>query len=165
MVVHDLRDNREPESHAVFLGGEERIEDLFAESLGDAWPGVLEVDLDAAPAVGVRRRHFDPQFSVAGHGLVSILRQVGEDLFAEPRVHRHLRQVRGVLSLDLDPGFRKAVPHRLQRLVDERRQLLRAKIEVEGPGKVEKAADQRVELVDLARNIAGELGGERIRRP
>src|SRR5208337_2546704 len=57
MVIHNLGDEGEPQSHPFFLGGEEGIEDLLTQLRGDAGPGILDVDLHTAPAVRVRGRN------------------------------------------------------------------------------------------------------------
>src|ERR1019366_10146383 len=70
MIVNNLRDNREPQPHASFFGGEKGIEDLLAQLGGNPRTAVLKSDLHAPFAIRTRcHRHAQPASSGA-HGFV-----------------------------------------------------------------------------------------------
>src|SRR5208337_4099500 len=103
MAVHDLRNNGEAEPYAGLLRGHKRVENLFAQLVGNTRAGVGEAEFQSFPIVLCSASNLDPQR--AGvipilHGLVGVLNKIEEGLLAQALVERDGRQPAGVVTLD-----------------------------------------------------------------
>src|SRR2546428_795492 len=68
MFVHNLGHDGEPQAHTAFLGGEEWIEDLFAQLTRNSRPRIQHSHLDAAPLAS-REQIFNPFFTTKKSGV------------------------------------------------------------------------------------------------
>ena len=164
MLVHDFRHDGKTEPHAGFLGGHKRIEYLLAEFTGNPRTGVGDPHFDAVAPVTHRASDGNAQRATAGftHGLIGILRQIDEALLGKTLIQGNRREILFVVPLHLD---RRAAPirsHGLERQIDDGGQRLRPEFETQGPREIEKAGHQSAQPIHFRRNVARQLGGERL---
>src|SRR6267378_628508 len=159
MPVHNLRNNRKPQSHAGFLRGHKRIENLFAQFFGNARTSVGQAKFHSLPIVLRSALNFDTQPAAVVsvlHGFVGILHKIEEGLFAQAFVERNERQPARVVALN-PHGFArllfsrrllanklasKAIRDNLQNAIEKRDQIRGMRFGMKRASKVEKLCDE-----------------------
>jgi hypothetical protein len=170
---------REPHPRAPFLGGEERVEDLLAQILGNAGPGVGDRDRVLAhrprrrrggPAIGadphrsggwIREPRLDAEeeprgLSLGVHRLECVQDQVGHDATQQLGIDLELGQVRREAALDF---ARERHPPRggAQRLLDQLPDVDRTARERDRPHELEARGDR----IRHRAQLAPQLGEQR----
>src|SRR6202158_1751491 len=93
MSINNFRDNGQSQADAAFLRSDKRVEDLFPQLRRNARTSIFNAQFDtvhAATSLGpsprLPRRDAQPT-SARAHGIVGVLHQVHECLFAQTFIH------------------------------------------------------------------------------
>src|SRR6202140_969071 len=99
MSINNFRHNGKSQADAAFLRSHERVEDLFPQLRRNAWASIFNAQFDTVHAAASLRPsprlpRLDAQpTSARAHGIVGVLHQVHECLFAQTFIHGHERKM------------------------------------------------------------------------
>src|SRR5205823_11013453 len=145
-------------------GSNKRIENLLFHFRWNSWAGVLDLhDHSASLLSAIRTNPEDQGSALFPYGLAGIQYEIIENLLTKLFIHHGGRQIRSIITLDIDPICYPLLGQRLQRPFNQSGQLLRTKLQLRWTGKIHEAADQRAQPVYFSIDIAGELFGQGVR--
>ncbi len=165
MTVHDLRNDGKAQPHAGFLRGHKRVENFFAQLVGNAGASVGQAQFHSFSIIQSRGANLDSQCAavrvvVVLHGFVGILHQIEEGLLAQAFVERNQRQSALVVALDAHRFTCKTLGDNLQDAIEKGGQVRGMRLRMQRTSEVQKLGDQGAEPVDFGRNVAGQLAGQ-----
>src|SRR5947209_9329938 len=116
MRIDDFGHNRQPQTYSTFFGSNKWIENLLFHLRWNSWAGVLDLHDHSAPLLSAIRTNPEDQGSALfPHGLAGIQYEIIENLLAKLFIHHGGRQIRRIITLDIDPICYPLLCQRLQR--------------------------------------------------
>ena len=172
VVADDFGDQRQPEAGAPRSGGDEGIEQVGTDVVGDALAVVLNADHERQVDARAAARHGetdavpvgggeDDLAAVGGHGFGRVLHQVEEDLHQFVPVAEHRRQGR-VVGLDEAHVAGEAVPRQAMHPVQDPMDVDGGAWRRSGVGEHFHAVDKGTDAIRLVPDEPGQvtvLGG------
>src|SRR5258706_488210 len=123
------------------------------------------VNFAVSPA-GPRFPALDTQLPAGGaHGVIGILHDIHECLLAQALIERHERQIGTVVFLYSNRRSFPELSDVIQGTIEDRGDVRRREIGVQGTREIQETRDQRAQPVGLGGNVSGKFRCQRIRLP
>src|SRR5690606_3220917 len=158
VAVDEVAADRQPDAHAIGLGGAERLKQAALDLVGEAGAGIRDDDLDLTWAGALRLQRDDPLVTLeTGQGIDGIADQIDDHLVNLHLVDQHLRQPRRQLRVHRDALVARADDREPARLLDHAVDVLARTLGLTGGHEAAQSVDDLAAAARLADRLVHQL--------